>query len=106
MHTFSTLVVRRGDARGRGERVVGLELDHRPHGDAHRGERLLERLELRQQRRVDALPGLVARPQVVAERLDHVVGGDADVRRARLEHLQDRVQHAGRGAERRSVAPA
>ena len=65
-----------------GERVVGLELDHRPDDHAHRRERLLERLELRPQRRLDAVAGLVARPEVVAERLDDVVGRDADVRRA------------------------
>ena len=93
-------VVLAGDARGRGERVVGLELDHRPDGDSHGRERLLERLELREQRRVDARARLVPGPQVVAERLDHVVGRDADVRRAALEHLQHRVQHAGRRAER------
>ncbi len=31
---------------GRGQRVVGLELDHRPEPDAERGERRLEDLEL------------------------------------------------------------
>ena len=35
-----------------------------------------------QQRRLDALASLVAGPEVVAERLDHVVGRDADVGRA------------------------
>ena len=34
--TFSTRRRPRRDARGRGQRVVGLELDHRPDGDAHR----------------------------------------------------------------------
>ena len=34
------------DPRRGGERVVGLELDHRPDGDAHRGERVFERMEL------------------------------------------------------------
>ena len=29
-----------------GHRVVRLELDHRPDSDAHRGERILERMEL------------------------------------------------------------
>ena len=82
MQTCSTRSSSARDARGRGERVVGLELDHRPDGDAHRRERLLERMELRAQRRVDAVAGLVAGPEVVAERLDDVVGRDADVRRA------------------------
>ena len=36
-----------GEMRRRRERVVGLELDHRPDRDAHRRERLLERMELR-----------------------------------------------------------
>ena len=45
--TFSTRVVCGGEMRGRRERVVGLELDHRPDRDAHRGERFLERMELR-----------------------------------------------------------
>ena len=100
MQTCSTLVVSGGDARGGRERVVGLELDHRPDRDAHRRERVLERMELRAQRRVDAVAGLVAGPEVVAERLDDVVGRDADVRRARLDHLQHRVEHADHGAER------
>ena len=70
MQTLSTVASALGDARRRGERVVGLELDHRPDDDAHRGERVLERMELREQRRLDAGRGLVAGPQVVAERLD------------------------------------
>ena len=37
---------------------------------------------------VDALAGLVVRPEVVAERRDHVVGGDAQVGRAVVEHAQ------------------
>ena len=57
-------------------------------------------------RGIDAGAGLVARPEVVAEGLDDVIGRDADVRRAGLEHLQHGVQHAGRGAERLTVAPA
>ena len=55
--------------------------------DAHRDQRLLERMELRAQRRLDAGAGLVARPELVAERLDDVIGRDADVRRAALDHL-------------------
>ena len=71
--------------------------------DAHVHERLLQRHELGAQRGIDACAGLVARPEVVAERLDHVIGRDADVRRAALDHLQHGVQHAGRGAERLAV---
>ena len=57
-------------------------------------------MELRQQGRLDAFAGFVVGPQLVAERLDHVIGGDADVRRAGLEHLRDGAEHAGDRAER------
>ena len=66
--------------RGRSERIIGFELDHRPDDNAHRRERLLERMELREQRGLDAGAGLVVRPKPIAKRLDHVVGGDAEVR--------------------------
>src|SRR5262249_55561059 len=68
--------------------------------DAHRRERLLERVELRPKRALDALPGLVAPPEVVAEGLDDVVRRDAEVRRAPLDHLRDRVEHARDRAHR------
>ena len=64
--------------RGRSERIIGFELDHRPDDNAHRRERLLERMELREQRALDAGAGLVVRPKPIAKRLDHVVGGDAE----------------------------
>ena len=51
LHPF----VGRGDAGGGGERVVGLELDHGPDGHAHGGERLFQRVELREERALDAL---------------------------------------------------
>ena len=60
-----------------------------PHGV----ERHLERMELREQRRIDAFAGLVAGPLVIAERLDDVVGGDAQVGRACLEHREHGVEH-------------
>ncbi len=82
-----------GEMRGGRERVVGFELDHRPHHHAHRDERFFQRMELREQRRLDAGAGLVARPQPVAKGLDDVVGGHADVRGALLDHLQHRLQH-------------
>ncbi len=84
-----------GAVRGRSQRVVGFQLDHRPDDDAHRGERALQRLELSPQRRLDSLAGLVIGPQVVAERFDHVIGRDADMRGALLDHLQHGVQYAG-----------
>ena len=90
--------------RGAGQPVVGLELDHGPHRHAHRRERFLERVKLREQRGLHALGRLVPGPQAVAERLDHMIGGDADMRGALLDHLQHRVQHAVHGAERRVLA--
>ncbi len=87
-----------GPGRGGAKRVVGLDLDHRPDAHAERGQHLFEQRELRPQRRLDALAGLVAGPQVVAERLDHVVGGHPDVRRAVVEHALHRGQHAAHRA--------
>ena len=95
-----------GEPRGGGERVIGLELGHRPYRDAHARERFLERMELRQQRGLDAVAGLVAGPQAVAERLDDVIGRDADVRGAFLDHLQHGVEHADDGAEGQVLALA
>jgi hypothetical protein len=57
--------------------------------------------ELREERRLDALPRFVARPQPIAKRFDHVVGRDAEVRGALLEHLQhglDDPDHSAEGA--------
>ena len=86
--------------RRRGQRIVRLELHHRPHRHAERGERLLERLELGVERRVHALAGLVAGPEVVAERLDDVVGGHAHdaSRRPRACRARRRPRRAPRGA--------
>ena len=69
------IVVR--DGRGRGEGVVGLELGHRPHPHAEGLEGLLEQPELGLQLGRDLGAGLVAGPQVVAERLDDVIGRHA-----------------------------
>ena len=68
--------------RGRSERIVGFELDHRPDDNAHGRERLLERMKLREQRALDPSAGLVVRPETIAKRFDHVIGGDAEVRSA------------------------
>ena len=80
--------------RGRSERIIGFELDHRPDDNAHRRERLLERMELREQRGLDAVAGLVVRPKPIAKRLDHMVGGDAEMRVAILNHLEHGLEHA------------
>ena len=92
---FLDLLVLRREMRGRSERIIGFELDHRPDDNAHRRERLLERMELREQRGLDAGAGLVVRPKPIAKRLDHVIGGDAEIRgRRSRQHLENGLQHA------------
>src|SRR5206468_9119090 len=85
--------------RRRCQGVVSFQLDHGPDHHSHCRERFLERVELREQRGLDALPGLVVGPEVVAERLDDVIGRHTDVSRSGLDHLQYRMQHAADGAE-------
>ena len=63
--------------RGRRERVVGLEADHRPAHDAERLGGALRERKLRHQLLGHALARLVAGEQLVAERLDHVIERDA-----------------------------
>jgi hypothetical protein len=65
----------------------------------HSGECFLERVELREQCGLDAVPCLIAGPETVAEGLDDVIGRDTDVSRSGLDHLQDGIQHADHGAE-------
>jgi hypothetical protein len=98
-HLLHTRILR-SDARRGCERIVGLQLDHRPDRDAHRGERLLERMELREEGGLDPIAGFVAGPELVSERLDDMIGRHADVRLSRLDHLQHGLQHADHGAER------
>src|SRR5437763_1327066 len=62
---FLDLFVLRREMRGRSERIIGFEVDHRPDDYAHRNERLLERMELSQQRGLNAGAGLVARPKPI-----------------------------------------
>jgi hypothetical protein len=97
-HLLDAVVLVR-EMRGRRERVVGLQFGHRPDDDAHRCKPLLQRMELREERRIDALAGLVAGPEAIAEGLDHVVGRDADMRDSALDHLQHAVHHADRRAQ-------
>src|SRR4029453_13280860 len=89
----------RGHRRRRGERVIGLEFDHGPDHDAEGAQRVLEGLELGIQHRIDPFAGLVARPEPVAERLDDVIRGHAQVRRAPLEHAEHRGHDAAHGPE-------
>src|SRR5437899_2181373 len=62
------------DVRRGGQGVVGLQLGHGPHRRAHGRNRLLQRVELRKERAVDAIAGLIARPETVTEGLDDVIG--------------------------------
>jgi hypothetical protein len=96
LHPF----ILRGEVRRRREPVVGFQLDHGPDRDAHRGERFLQGMELRPKRGLDAVSRLVVGPQLVAERFDDMIGGDAEVGGPLLDHLQHRMQHAGDGPER------
>src|SRR5437764_1276093 len=98
------LSVLRREMRGRSERIIGFELDHRPDDNAHRRERLLERMELREQRGLDSDAGLVVRPKPIAKRLDHVIGADAEVRVAVLEHLENGLQYTNDRAVRPILA--
>src|SRR5438067_6153535 len=97
---FLDLVVLRCEMRGRSERIIGFELDHRPDDNAHRRKRLLERMELREQRGLDAGAGLVVRPKPIAKRLDHVIGRDTDVNGVALQHLKNGLQYANDRAVR------
>ena len=97
-------LVRLGEMCGGGETVVGLELDHRPHRAAHRRQRVLERTELPMERALQSFAGLVTRPEVVAERLDDMVGGHADVSCPGLHHLQHCTEHARDRSVRRILA--
>src|SRR5205085_7949279 len=67
---FLDRLVLRREMRGRSERIIGFELDHRPDDNAHRRERLFERMKLCEQRGLDAGAGLVVCPKAIAKRLD------------------------------------
>ena len=99
-------VVARSARRPPRDRVVGLELDHRPQDDAERLDGRLGDRELGEQ--LGRHPGrrLVAREEVVAERLDDPVRGAADVRRALLaQQEQELVAQPGHARQRDPVAP-
>src|SRR6266571_3157320 len=85
-----------GPERGQGfeqQRPVALLSEHR------RGKGLDRAVLVQEPRGLDALPGLVVGPEVVAERLDDVIGCHTDVSRSGLDHLQYRMQHAADSAE-------
>ena len=93
-------LVRRRKMRGRRQRVIRLQLDHRPCRHSHRRQKLFEGVKLRPQRRIDSFAGLIAGPKLVAERLDDVVGGHSDVRRSFIQHLHDGAEHSRHRPER------
>ena len=69
-------------------------------------QRLFEQRELRQQIGFDALARSCSRTQIVAKRLDHVIGRHADMRRhAAVQHAAHRADHSAhrRRPRRRSV---
>ena len=86
--------VGRREACSRREGVVGLDVDHGPDGHAHRGESVFEGMKLRPEGRLDSVTGLVPRPERIAERLNDVIGGYANVRRPGFVHLQHSIQDA------------
>ena len=88
-----------GHGGGRGEGVVRLEVDHRPHRHAERRHRVLEQLKLGAQFGGHAGAGLVPGPEVVAEGLDDVVGCHPDVGGAVGEHPEQREHDAARRAD-------
>ena len=92
--------------RGGGDGVVRLVLDHRPEDDPECLDGGLSDRELVEQ--LGRHPGrrLVAREQVVAERLDDPIRGAADVRRALLaQQVQELVAQPGHARQDDPFAP-
>ena len=86
---------------GSRQSIVSFKFDHRPNDDAHRGQRVFQRMKLRQQRAFDAGTRFVTRPKFIAKRFDDVIARDTHMSYAVLDHLHDRIENAGDGAERR-----
>lgn len=87
------------ERRGGRERVVRLVLDHRPDREAEGSEGVFERTELGVEHGVHALARLVSLPELVAERLDHVVGRDADVPGPLAQESQHGSEHTAHRAD-------
>jgi hypothetical protein len=83
-----------------GEGIVSFEFNHGPDSHAHRCQRFFEWLKLREQRALDSGAGFITGPELIAKRLDDVIGGDADVSCAVLQHAKDGSEHSGDGAKR------
>jgi hypothetical protein len=93
--------------RGGGDRIVGLELDHRPEHDAERLDRSLGDRELGEELGVHPGLGLVAGVALVAERADDAVGRAADVRRTLVaEEVEELLDESGHAREEQAVAAA
>src|SRR4051812_3817465 len=92
-HNAIDVWIVRGRAGCRRERIIGLELHHRPDGDAERGERLFEQRELREQIGVNPGARLVSGPQPVPEGFDHVIGRDPEVVGALANQGENRCDH-------------
>src|SRR5882724_6363148 len=82
------------------QRIVGLQFHHRPHCHTHCVKRFFQWMKLCEQHSFNSSARFVAGPEVVAKRFNDMIGGDAEVRRAVLDHLRDHVEHTGHGAER------
>src|SRR5262249_41366816 len=79
-----------------------LELGHGPDAAPGGGGVAWERRKLRLQTGAAAFPVFVPAPHPVPERLDDVIGCDAEVRRAAVDHRQHRGEDA---AHRADLAP-
>ncbi|MEZ5166016.1 MAG: hypothetical protein R2695_05815 [Acidimicrobiales bacterium] len=77
-----------------GEAVVGLVHHLRPHREARQIEQLLDLRELSEQVGFDTAAVLVAGVEIVAERLDDLIGGDPDVGGTIGHEVENGVEHA------------
>ena len=87
-HPIDRRVFLGGEGGGR-QGIIGLELNHRPNDDPKSGECLFEKRKLGPEIRLDAFPGFVVRPELIAKRLDHLIGGDTKMSGAFLDHAKD-----------------
>ena len=65
---------------------------------------LFQQEELIEEIPLDALAGLVSRPQSIAERFDHMIGCDGNVCGAFADHAQQRCEHASDSRDLAAVA--
>ena len=104
MTTRSTVGVLGEAGRRRTQRVIRLELDHRPQHHPDGLERLLRERELREQLGRHACLGLVAREPLVAPGADDMVGGAPEVGHAVVpQQRQGALDDAHRGTHRRPI---